>query len=148
MHGRTRSMVACVGLVAGLALAAPPALAEAAKWDQQRVTALAKELAAAVKDLRVDVEKNPDQPPGPARRAQFQAREDLRLLQYTTRQLASSLAKGEGRDETAPIFQRIETLRRDAEENGRKAMIAEATLAKIAKAKDLLLQISPYYAAE
>jgi len=148
MHGRTRSMVACVGLVAGLALAAPPALAEAAKWDQQRVTALAKELAAAVKDLRVDVEKNPDQPPGPARRAQFQAREDLRLLQYTTRQLASSLAKGEGRDETAPIFQRIETLRRDAEENGRKAMIAEATLAKIAKAKDLLLQISPYYAEE
>jgi len=147
-HERIRSAVACVGLVAGLALAASPALAEAAKWDQQRVTRLATQLAAAVKDLRVEVERNPDQPPGLARRAQYQAREDLRLLQYTTRQLASSLAKGEDRDATAPIFQRVETLRRDAEENGRKGMIPEATLNKIAKAQDLLLQISPYYKEE
>lgn len=148
MNVRIQSVVACAGLALGLVLTASPALAEAARWDQQRVTRLASQLAAAVKDLRVEVEKNPDQPPGLARRAQYQAREDLRLLQYTTRQLASSLEKGEGREATAPIFQRVETLRRDAEENGRKGMIPEATLNKIAKAQDLLLQISPYYAEE
>ncbi len=148
MAGRIRSGVAWLGLVAGLALCASPAFAEAAKWDQGRVTQLARQLAAATKDLRIEVQKNPDQPPGPSRRAQYQAREDLRLLQYTTQQLASSLAKGEDRDATAPIFQRIQTLRRDAAENGRKGMIPEATLAKIEKARELLDQVAPYYAEE
>jgi hypothetical protein len=148
MQRRIRSGIARLGLAAGLALCASPAFAQAAQWDQQRVTQLATQLAAAVKDLRVEVRKSPDQPPGQSRRAQYQAREDLRLLQYTTQQLASSLAKGEDRDATAPIFQRIQTLRRDAAENGRKGMIPEATLAKIEKARELLDQISPYYAGE
>ncbi len=116
-------------------------------WDHEAVAAIARELAEAVKDLRVTVERNPNLPAGAGRRAQYEAREDLRLLQNMTKRLASQLEKGEGHEATRPIYRRVEAIRRDAEEAGRRARIQQNTMAKIEVARELLEKLAPYYDA-
>lgn len=118
---------------------------EPSPWDQARVTEMAQGLAEAVKDLRTTVRSNPgDIRPG-QRRAYYAVIQDLRLLGSETRHLGHELVAGKGHDETLPIYLRIQTLRRDAEENGRKALISNETMGKISKAEELLIRIAPYY---
>jgi leucyl-tRNA synthetase len=145
---RVKRIGLALGAAALLGLASPSATAESATWDQAKVTAIAKELADAVKDLKDVVRQNPDQVSGPQRRAQYAAREDLRLLSNTTRHLAMELERGEGREATLPVYRRVQTLRRDAEEDGRKAMIQTSTMEKIAVAEEILARLAPYYAEE
>lgn len=143
---RVKSLALCAALLLGWA--SGPASAESESWDQQKVTAIAQELADAVKDLKDVVRQNPDQVSGSQRRAQYAAREDLRLLSNTTKHLALELEKGEGREATLPIYRRVQTLRRDAEEDGRKAMIQAPTMERISIAKEILARLAPYYAEE
>ncbi len=138
----------CFALVmaAGLASAQTDDPAAPQAWDQERVTALAQQLADAVKDLRFTVRGSPDQPVGGQRRAQYAAREDLRLLQSQTRRLAALLDQGEAKDETFSVFRRIEQIRRSAEDNGARAMISEAIMEKIGAARKILSELEPFYA--
>ena len=131
-----------------LALAAPAAHSQtSAAWDQKAVAALATKLATALKDLHVTVKKNPDQPVGsPSRRAQYQAREDLKLLVSTSQRLASQLNSGEDLDATLPTWKRVQMTLRDAQENGKKGQIPAPTLEKVVSVQALVDQIAPYYA--
>lgn len=131
---------AAVLLVLGVA-----AGAEVATWSQERVAALAGELYDDVKDLKLTVQKSPDQPIGGARRAQYEARDQLRVLQSLARHLKADLEDGAGRDETITTFGRIQTVRRDLEEVGRKANILDATLEKVMAVQDVLRRLAPYY---
>jgi hypothetical protein len=133
-------------LVAGLAVAAA---AELAAWDQKRVAALAKELADAVgkaaveadkgKGSRVDVGKE---------RAYYEMREDLRLAKNTARHLAKELEDGKGREETYPTYRRLKTIRNDAAENARRAVMPDETVGAITAAGALMLRLRPYYEEE
>lgn len=124
------------------------AKAEPATWDQKRVTSIAQQLAVAVGELRETVRKQPAITNSPQRKVRYQAIDDLRTMKQVCDNLARDLKAGKGRDETYPTYQRIQTIRRDLDEHGRKADVKMDTLNSYAKTSDLLRQIAPYYEDE
>lgn len=133
------------GLAVILALCAGSVFAEAAAWNQERVTALAAELHEEVKDLKITVERNPDQPIGGARRAQYEARDQLRVLQSLARHLWKDLEDGADREATITTYMRIQTVRRDLEAIGRRANVQNNTLEAVMEVQDVLRRLAPYY---
>jgi len=150
-----------VGLVAAFALAcasrpagpsrlsdlSPEEIAQLAPWDQERVTAIALELAPAVNDVYVSVNTlrtGSDIGSGQAK-SFLRVKDRVRVARNEARQLAAQLRDGKGREETSFAYARLMTTIRDARENGRKMFIEAATLDKIAKAADLVRRLAPYY---
>lgn len=115
------------------------------RWDQERVTDIAQQLAEAMGELKDSLQDQPQSHDPTRQRALYAAREDVRLLASSTRHLAHRLEAGAGRLETYPIYKRIGMLRRSAEENGRKALIENPILGRITRAGELLIRIAPYY---
>ena len=70
---------------------AAPAVAERAAWDQARVTALGKELAAATDDLYSSYIKIPPQVIGNRSQAGYALRSKLRLLKSQARSLSEAV---------------------------------------------------------
>lgn len=132
-----------------LALLAPGALAEPLAWDQKAVTKIAVTLADALRDLNHTVRHNPQQRLGSSqRRAQYRARESLRLLVSISRRLASQLQAGEDMDATLPTYRRLQMIRRDAERDARRADIPAPTLERIVNAQALIDQLAAYFGSE
>jgi len=144
MSGRILALAGAIALGFG----ATAAKADLAKWDQKRVASLAHQLAAAVGDLRETVRKQPEMPNAPKRKVRYQALDDLRTLKQVCDNFARDLKAGRNHDQTEPTYQRIQTIRRDLEENGRRADIKLDTLNSYAKVADLNRQIRPYYEGE
>ncbi len=140
----SRILVA-LGMAAALALDAASAQAQTAKWDQKKVAQLAEQLAKSVADLREQVRKQPPVDAGPQRKARFEVLQDLKMINSTSKQLAADLGKGAGREETQPAYDRLQMLRRDAQEHAKSADVKEPVLSRVAATKDLLAQIAPYY---
>jgi hypothetical protein len=132
-------------LAAAAANAQPRPEGEPVKWDQARVTQLAKDLNKAVNEAVHAVRKSPTQQQISQRQSWYDLRESLRLLDNTTGHLQSELQKGAGREETLSIFNRIESLRKDAEETGRKSMIENTVMDALVKAGAIHNQMRPYY---
>lgn len=152
----------CAALAAALAFAPVPGLAEPGagdagdassraasepevRWDQERVTDIARQLAEAMGELKDAMQGQPQSLDPARQRAMYAAREDVRLLASSTRHLHHRLDDGAGQLETYPIYRRIGMLRRSAEENGRKALIENALMGRITRAGELLIRIAPYY---
>ncbi len=146
MHApRLSRLAAAAGLVSTLVLLANAAPAETA-WDQKAVTSIATKLSHSLKDLNVTVKKNPQAQVGsPQRRAQYNARESLRLLVNVSQRLAAQLQAGEDKDATLPTYKRMQLLRREAEDEGRKGQIPAPTLEKVVSMQALMDQLAPYY---
>lgn len=147
-EARAQAEAAPAGSEAAPAAAeAPPAPPAAPKaWDQKAVTALATKLAGALKDLNVTVRKTPEATMGsPNRRAQYQVREEVKLLVSISQRLATQLREGEDKDATLPTYRRLQSVRRDAAESGRKAGIPAPTLEKVVSARAVLDELEPYY---
>jgi hypothetical protein len=139
-------MAGLAGLAVLVSTLATPALAEPREWDQKAVTALAVQLEKSLKDLSVTVRKAPSEPLGsPKRRAQYQAREDLKFLVSVSKRLAAQLQAGDDRDATLPTYRRLQTIRRDTAESARKANIAAPTLERVVSSRAILEQLEPYY---
>jgi hypothetical protein len=136
-------------LATGVGLAPLGAAAELAKWDQTRVSGIAKELAEAVAKATTEVEKQKGGRVDVSReRAYYEFREDMRLAKNTSRHLSKELEAGKGREETYPTFKRLKTLRNDAAENARRADMPDSTVAAITAAGGLLNRLRPYYEEE
>lgn len=118
---------------------------EPVKWDQARVTQYAVDLNAAIDEAVVAVRKSPTQSATQQRKAWYDLKETLRLLDNTTGHLQSELQKGASADETRASFDRIDTLRRDAEQVGRQSMIPAPVLDALVKAGAIHNQMRPYY---
>ena len=123
----------------------PPSKTEPGGWNQGRVAAIAEKLAAELAELQIQAAQHPPDISYSQQRAQYELEEDIRLLQNTSEHLAQQLKAGKGREETRPIFKRLETLRADAEENARKTVVTERILDQILEAGGVLLQLQPYY---
>ena len=93
---RLRAMMA-VGSALVLLLLPTAALGELAKWDQARVTQIAEELAAAMKDLRQEIQAAPAITDPTRQRARYEALEDVRIMTNSSTHLASELKAGKGR---------------------------------------------------
>jgi hypothetical protein len=124
--------------------------AEPAVWNQERVSALATELAIAVKGLRNNARHRAPLPTRVAggEAARYQLLDDLRRIERVTAFLAKELQAGRGRDETQPVFEWIERLRRRAEVKVRRMDVPTAARHQMAAARIVLQQLSAYYASE
>ena len=129
------------------AIGAGGARAELAKWDQARVTKYAEELAIATDELREALESVGIQNETQAN-ALYQVQDTVQMLNTASTGLAEALKSGKGRDETMPRYKRVEILRRDAEEESRRADIPENVFDKVFSVGGALLKLRPYYVAE
>ena len=142
--------LALVVLALGVAAATParaeekPA-GEPVRWDQQRVTKLASELADAVGEAREQVRRSPMAQNIGQRTTYYELLETMRLADNTARYLKRQLQAGEGADETRATFERVSSLRMDAEEQGRRALIESPVIDALVKAGSIHNQMKPYY---
>jgi 3-hydroxyisobutyrate dehydrogenase-like beta-hydroxyacid dehydrogenase len=144
---RLRGITAvCATLV--LLLLPAVTLAELAEWDQERVTQIAEEFAGSMKALRKEMQSAPPITDPARQRALYVALDDIRIMTNSATLLANKLKAGEGRQETFAQWRRLDMLRRDFEENARKADIEDAIMDKILTAGELLIRLTPYYKSE
>jgi hypothetical protein len=134
-------------LVVALAAWVPSAShAELAKWDQQRVTSIAGELAQACDALYETFRKEPQSRIGVGRARDYhRLRQVVRRVKNEARHLSSSLAKGEGYDETLPVYESLMQMVRTARDLSRRTFTSNFVLEKAATAGDALRRIAPYY---
>ena len=144
---RLRGITAVCATLALLLLPAA-ALAELAKWDQERVTQTAEEFASSLKELRKEMQAAPKATDPTRQRALYVALDDIRIMTNTSTLLANKLKAGEGRDETFAVWRRLDLLRRDFEENARKADIEDTVMDEVINAGELLIRLTPYYRDE
>jgi hypothetical protein len=133
-----------VAAAAALLLSAGAASAELATWNQERVATYAQELTVATRDLRealdaIGIQNFAQQ------NALYQPKDTVKLLHTAALGLAKALKDGKSREETMPRFKRIQTLRRDAEEDSRRADISEPVFAKVFPVAAALIKLQPYY---
>ena len=120
--------------------------AELAQWDQERVTALGAELSEACDALYDTFVKEPEKGIGSGQaRDYYRLRQVIRRVKGEARHLSASLKKGEGCDQTLPIYENLMVMVRDARELSQRAFTSNYVLDKAAAAGDVLRRIAPYY---
>ncbi|MBW2286988.1 MAG: hypothetical protein JRG80_12920 [Deltaproteobacteria bacterium] len=128
-------------------LAPGTAVADLQAWDQEAVSALASDLAEAIKAVRGAALKEPtlrDRSNTTGRSTQ-QYLDTLKQLEQATRRLATRLGDGEDREKTLNLARRIGTLLRDAQESGRRLMLTQSSFDEIDRAVAVIRQLSPFY---
>jgi hypothetical protein len=141
-----RGVLAAAGAAAFL-LTAAAASAELARWEQERVARYAAELKLATADLKKAIDGVGIQNLAQAN-AMYQIKDTVEMLDTAANGLDHALKKGQGRDETMPRYKRVESLRRDAEEEGRSADIPDAVFERVFAVGAALLKLRPYYVEE
>lgn len=138
------AFVAALAGVAGTAAAEEPK-SEPVKWDQARVTQYSVELDDSIEEAVLSMRKSPVQTMPAQRQIWYDLKEDLRLLSNTSTHLKTELQAGAGLEETRATFDRIEMLRRQAEEHGRSSMIPDSVMDALVKAGSIHNRMRPYY---
>ncbi len=140
---RTVTLTAVLWL--GLLAALPSHALEQSPWNQERVTALARELELAVSGLRDAVRKSPMWENPQQKRTLYRIADKLRLIESESISLHAQLAKGAGMEETLPNYNRIQRLKRDAQVLAAKTDVSAITKPKLDRANEILAQIEPFY---
>jgi hypothetical protein len=120
-------------------------LAEPKAWNQAQVAELAKQFAAALDDLRRQVEADERELPEEARASRELVRKGLAGYESAAEQLAQELGAGKGRDETHPTFQRVHRVRRNVILDAQAWSPPPETMRRIATSASLLAQLDRYY---
>ncbi|MBS1105791.1 MAG: hypothetical protein H6Q91_1293 [Deltaproteobacteria bacterium] len=143
----TRTLRLLVAVTAcGVLGASAPAGADLAKWDQTKVADLAKQLADATQALNDTFYKQP--PPGAGSmqsRAYQQLRQKIRAIRMEAGSLSSSLAKGEGYEETLPSYESLMEMVRAARRDAQQVFSTADVQQKATAVRVVLNQLSPYY---
>jgi hypothetical protein len=133
-----------LGLTLGLGQLAG-AQAKEVGWNQGRATAIAEALADELAKLNLAAANVPPDISMSQQRAQYTLQEDIRLLKNSSRFLAKQLKAGKTREETRPIYDRMQQIRGSAEENARRTLIPESLMDQILAVGGQILQLQPYY---
>jgi len=135
-----------LGAMLATALFLPaPSRAGRVPWNQEKVTAIAAELALALEKLKAAAERDPEQASVLQERRRQGVLVDLRRLSSLSADLAARLKAGQGLRETEAIYGEIQTVRRQAREAGRDLLNPESTVADIVSARGMLERLAPYY---
>jgi hypothetical protein len=119
-------------------------------WDQQKATSAAESLATSLDGLRTALRQQPSMTlaPGTGSRSIHRLRDRLRLMESESKQLAQQLGEGRGRDETLPIFERINLIRRDAVEQAQRMFLQKPVMDQIESARGSLKELAGLYGVE
>jgi len=155
---RSRRLVLLVAALLCLAVASASGSEEdvaarpenAPAWDQRKATAAAQSLASSLDGLRTALRQQPStsMAPGTGSRSLNRLRDRLRLMESESKQLAQQLGEGRSRDETFPIFERINLIRRDAAEQGQRMFIQKPVMEQIESARGPLADLAGLYGVE
>jgi hypothetical protein len=148
MKAARRSHAIARTITAAFLLLAPAtAVADLQAWDQEKVSALASELAESIKAVRGAALNEPSLRGGgnTGGRASQQYLDSLKQLERSTQQLATRLGEGEDREQSLNVARRIGTLLRDAQESGRRLMLTQSSFDEIDRAVAVIQQLSPFY---
>jgi hypothetical protein len=137
--------VAALAWGAATALAQPRPAGQPVRWDQARVTKLSQELTAAVKQATEAVRQSPMAHNIAQRTTYYELLETMRLVENTSEHLEAELEAGKDADQTRAIFERVSSLRYDAEEIGRRALVEAPVIDALVKAGGIHNQMKPYY---
>jgi hypothetical protein len=144
-RSRRSTAVAAAALCVVLGASAP-ATAALMTWDQAKVTALAKELAAATQDLYDTFYKQPVPGAGSMQSRGYQRlKQKTRVIRMESQSLANALEKGESREETLPIYESLMEMVRAAREDAEGVFTTMDVNEKATRARTILNQLSPYY---
>ncbi len=69
-------------------------------------------------------------------------------MESESKQLALQLGEGRSRDETFPIFERINLIRRDAVEQAQRMFLQKPVIEKIEAARGPLEELASFYGVE
>jgi hypothetical protein len=133
--------VVAVALAAGLTL---PARAELASWDPAKVSALAKQLQSATQSLYDTFSKQP-QASAAQRKGYYRLKQDVRAARNGAKQLAGTLAKGAGQEETLPIYDDLMQDVRRARDIAPQVFTTRDVQQRASEVRGLLNQLAPYY---
>jgi hypothetical protein len=133
------SLACVIGLAA-------PSPAAAAEWNQGEVTAVATQLEGATRELYDSFYKQPTQTIGSGQaRAYQELKQQLRRVRQESRHLAAALTKGEGHDETLPVYRNLMEEVRNAQENARRVFSTGSVIEKANVVREALEKLSTYY---
>ena len=137
-------LTALVLLVAALVLpAVPSASAAELEWNQERVTALARELIEPLAALRVDLKSRP--PVSGKEEARTAVMNDVERLESRATELAQRLASGAGRAETVALFREIETLQSQAMKHAQEYPAPFDMHVYVDRTQRTTIQLARYY---
>ena len=128
-----------------LLLAAPGSRAELATWDQAEVTALGGKLETAADALYDTFIKKPPPTLGSMQIHYYRLKQKVRLLRLEAREFAASLEKGEGREQTLPIYDHLMQLVRMARDDAARTFNTQDVGERAAAVRGVLNQLGPYY---
>jgi hypothetical protein len=115
-------------------------------WDGAKAGAIAKQLVTATQELYDSFYKQPTPTVGTGQaRAYQRLKQNVRRLQIEARELSGAIEKGEGQEQTLPIYEDLMQLVRDAREDARQVFTTAPVAEKAAAARGLLNQLGPYY---
>jgi len=135
--------VLAFALAAGLSL---PARGELAKWDQEKVAALAKQLNDAANNLYSTFYKQPPPQAGSGQSTAYRKlKQKMRRIQMEARELDRELAKGDSREDSQDVYDNLMQLVRDASIDARSVFTTADVQNAASTARQILNQISPYY---
>jgi hypothetical protein len=120
--------------------------AELTPWDQAKVAALAKQLETSAKELYDTFYKQPVPQAGSGQGQDYRRlKQEVRRVQSEARELSNALAKGEGREDTLPIYEHLMEVVRSARDSSRRVFTTQDVQSRASAARQLLNQLAPYY---
>jgi hypothetical protein len=139
-----------VGVLCSVALAlsllAPSARGELAAWDRARVTEIAKDLARATDALEVAfTQQSPPSQESSQRVPYYQLKNRVRMLRGEARVLLKSLEEGDGREQTAWIYEILASHARSARYEAPRVFVTKEVGERAAVVRHRLNQLGPYY---
>ena len=69
----------------------------------------------------------------------------MRRIKSEARELAGALEKGEGREDTLPIYEQLMEIVRSARDNARRVFTTQDVQARAGEVRQALNQLAPYY---
>ena len=107
---------------------------------------LGKELVQATDALQETFRKQPPPSFGSTQsQAYYRLKQLVRLLHLASNEFASSLEKGEGREQTITIYENLMQVTRSAREDAGKVFIAQDVSERAAAVRGVLNRLGPYY---
>jgi ATP-dependent Lon protease len=122
------------------------ALEDELAWSQEEVAKVAAQFEEAVTGLNSRAKMGRDVQATLTQDARdYLLQEDLKTLQRYAGTLARRLEAGQDREQTAPLFERVEAIVQRAAVKNRAASLLENAQDDIDKARDVLNQLRRYY---
>jgi hypothetical protein len=140
-----RGIVGVWAISAGLGsvLVAAPGFAEPAAWDEAEVAKLAHQLVVEVAAIKDDIAGRREE--ADPHSARWIVLDDLMQLQHRTVAFEGLVRAGQGRDNTEPVFRRIQTAVDHARRDAPAFPDVQKQRKHIDRAESALKMLSSYY---